>query len=477
MQQLSGTDASFLYLEASHAPQHISTLAIYDPSTAPGGGVRFKKIIENYSRRVRGVKAMTQHLVEVPLNLGHPYWVDNGTFDPEFHIRHIALPKPGDWRQLCILVSRLHARSLDLSRPPWELWVIEGLDKVKGLPKGSFALFTKIHHAAIDGVAGLEMMEAVHDSTPDCDDAAGPKTVTHDGEPSKTELLFRSTVNSIKSPLELLSVARNTVPGLARAFAGVRAGKLQRVGEIPRCRFNGPVSPHRVFDATSFPLDDIKRIKNSVAGATVNDVVLALVGGALNKYLSAHDELPEISLAAAVPVNIRSAQDAAGGNQISMMTVRLETDKADPRERLQAVHEGSLNAKELNSAIGASTMSDYIQFMPPMLMSQVTRVSSSLGLMNHMNPVINTGVTNVPGPQVPLYNTGAKMVGYFGAGPIGDGMGLFHAISSYCGELSVSFISCRDIMPDPAFYMQCIKSSFDEMLAAAKSDRESSKKK
>lgn len=476
MKQLSATDASFLYMETPNAPLHISTLAIYDPSTAPGGKVRFKEIINNYNRKIRGISAMTEHLVEVPMQLDHPYWVDNGSFDPEFHIRHIALPKPGDWRQLCILISRLHSRHLDRNRPLWEVWVIEGLDNVKDFPKGCFALFTKMHHAAIDGASGLAMMEALHNLTPDYDAEFKPAETKVESIPSKTELLVRSSINSVRKPLNFLSVAKNTIPGLARTVSGIREGKLKRVTDIPRTRFNTTISPHRVFESANFTIEDIKTIKNTVEGATVNDVALAIVGGALNKYLSAHDELPEQSLAAMAPINIRAKNDTEPGNHLSMMTVQLRTDIDGALERLQAVHDSTLNAKELNNAIGARTMSEYTQTMPSALMAQGMRLSTSLGLANRMNPATNTFVTNVPGPQLALYNTGAKMLRYSGAGPLVDGMGLFHSVNSYCGKLTVSIIACREMMPDPAFYIQCITDTFNEMLSASNSETKTTKK-
>ena len=163
MRQLTGLDASFLYLETANNPMHIGGLAIYDPSTAPGGAVGFKQIMENTLKRAPRVAAMNDVLVEVPLKLDHPYWKSNGPFDPEFHIRHIALPKPGDWRQLCIQASRLHARPLDRARPLWEFYIIEGLDNVEGYPPGCFAVLSKMHHAAIDGASGVEVAAAIHD--------------------------------------------------------------------------------------------------------------------------------------------------------------------------------------------------------------------------------------------------------------------------------------------------------------------------
>jgi diacylglycerol O-acyltransferase len=467
MRQLTGLDASFLYMETANAPMHISGLSIYDQSTAPGGKVRFKDIIENTNNRLMGMPVMTQKLMMVPMSLDHPYWVTDGAYDPEFHIRHIALPKPGDWRQLCIVISRLHARPLDRAHPLWELYIIEGLDNVKGVPKGSFAMFSKTHHAAIDGTSGMELTAATHDLSPDYKRAHKAATISVDSQPSSLEMVIRSQYNSIRKPFHLLSVARNTVPGIAKVVAGLSKGQLSRVKDIPRTRFNGSVSPHRVFDAISVPLDDVKKIKNAVAGATVNDAAISIVGGALRKYLKAHNELPKHSLAAMAPINVRSDKDKAGGNIVATMTVAVRSDIEGPMERLAAVHESSSKAKELTNAIGAKTMTDYTQFIPATLMAQAARLASRWGLMNRMSPQFNCVITNVPGPPIPLYNTGAKMVANYGTGPVQDGLGLFHVISSYCGQFVISATSCRVMMPDPAFYRQCLQDSFDELLAAA----------
>ena len=293
-------------------------------------------------------------------------------------------------------------------------------------------------------------------------------TVRVDTHPTTIELLLRSQLNNLRKPFHFVSVARNTVPGLAKAVAGISQGKLNRVRDIPRTRFNGKVSPHRVFDAISVPLDDVKAIKNAIPGATVNDAAIAIVGGALRKYLSAHDELPQTSLAAMAPVNVRSDKDKAGGNIVSTMTVQVRSDIEEPMARLRAVHEGTSKAKELTNAIGAKAMTDYSQFIPSMLTAQAARLASRWGLLNRMSPQFNCVITNVPGPPIPLYSTGAKMVANFGTGPVFDGLGLFHVISSYCGQFTVSATSCRVMMPDPGFYRQCLQESFQELLVAAR---------
>jgi WS/DGAT/MGAT family acyltransferase len=467
MRQLSGLDASFLYLETANAPMHISSLAIYDQSTAPGGKVRFKEIIENTTNRIKRLPILSRHLLTVPLGLDHPYWVSDGSFDPEFHIRHIALPAPGDWRQLCIQVARLHSRPLDRSRPLWEMYVIEGLDNVKGYPPGCFAIFTKMHHAAVDGASGMEITAALHDLSPDAHQNAEPYVVESDRTPGPLELVLRSQLNNLRQPFRMISVARNTVPGFARAYARLRKGELHRIPDVPRTRFNAAVSAHRVFDAARFPLSDIKAIKNAVPGATVNDVAITLCGGGLRRYLEAKGELPDASLVAMAPINVRDPSDkGTAGNVVSAMAVLLRNDIEDPAQRLAAVHQHALEAKELANAIGAKSMTDYTQFIPSTLTAQAARLASRWNLMNQIKPMYNCVITNVPGPQVPLYNTGAKMLSNLGTGPVLDSVGLFHVISSYCGEFSISVTSCRELMPDPDFYRQCLQDSFDALLAA-----------
>ena len=478
MHQLTGLDASFLYLETANAPMHISGLAIYDQSTAPGGKVRFKQIIDNTARRIRRVPSLSRRLVTVPLGLDHPYWISDGNFDPEFHIRHIALPAPGDWRQLCILVSRIHARPLDRGRPLWELYVIEGLDNVEGYPKGSFAIFTKMHHAAVDGASGMEVTAAIHDLAADAPDRTDSYSLEVDSQPSKLELVVRSQINTLKQPFRFISVARNTVPGFAQAYSRLRKGELHRITDIPRTRFNDKVSPHRVFDAVSLSLAEVKAIKNAVPGATVNDVAITIVGGALRAYLAAKDDLPDTSLVAMAPINVRDPKEkGAGGNIVSAMAVSVRSDIADARERLLAVHEGTVEAKAYNNAVGAKAMTDYTQFIPSTLTAQAARLASSWGLINRMKPQYNCVITNVPGPQVPIYNTGAKMLSNFGTGPVLDGVGLFHVISSYCGEFSISATSCRVMMPDPEFYRQCLLDSFAALKKATLKKAPVAKKK
>lgn len=469
MQQLSGLDASFLYLETKNSPMHIASLGIYDPSTAPDGKVTFKQILANTLARKHLVPPMNNVLVDVPFRLDHPYWIADDKLDVEYHIRHMALPQPGDWRQLCILVSRLHARPMDRSRPLWEMDVIEGLDNVAGCPKGSFAIYLKIHHAAFDGASAVELGAALHDFTPNYKKIAAPVKIKGERPPSNASLILRSQLNTIKQPMRMFNVARSTLPGFAKLAAGLRKGKYTRVKSVPRTRFNGTVSPHRVFEGMSVDFENIRAIKNQFEGVTVNDIALSICGGALRKYLSSKQELPEDSLVAMAPINVRT-QDEKGthGNQVSQMTVLLRSDIEDPIDRLIAVNQGTRNAKELTNAVGAKAMTDITQFIPSTLAGTAAKLSSSMGLANQIKPQYNCTVTNVPGLQVPMYYTGAQLVNTYGLGPAVDSMGLFHAISSYCGQFIISVTCCREMMPDPEFYISCVKQSYQELYDASK---------
>jgi len=270
-------------------------------------------------------------------------------------------------------------------------------------------------------------------------------------------------------PFRMANVVARSVPALARAGLKMTTGDLKSSGPVPRTRFNGCVSPARVFDGRSFALDDLKFIRTVVPGATINDVVLTICGGALRKYLEDKEELPADSLVAMTPISVRPAENQkTAGNQVSAMTVAVGTDIADPMKRLEAVFEHTTSSKELTNAVGAKTMTDYTQFIPSTTAGLAARLYSGLSLANRMKLPMNCVITNVPGPNVPLYMTGARLVTQFGLGPILDGMGLIMPVFSYGGQITISLTSCRDIVPDPAFFAQCIQESFDELMAAAK---------
>lgn len=469
MLQLSGQDASFVYLETPHTPMHIGSVGIYDPSTAPGGFVRFKDVLGFIGSRLGGARSFRQRLVRVPFDLDHPYWIEDPEFDIEFHVRHIALPKPGDWRQLCIQVARLHARPMDLSKPLWEFTIVEGLDNIPGLPPGCFALVSKVHHAAIDGMSGVEMSAAVHD----LDASMTPPKTQDDWQPENmpnvADLLARSYLNSLTQPMRIMETIGRSLPGMAKLTAQVSKGdvSIRDARAAPKTRFNGKVGAHRVFDAVPLKLAEVRAIKETVEGATVNDVILAIVGGGLRTYLNDKGELPAETMTAMAPISVRGeGEKAALGNLVSAMVVGLGTHIADPVERLRFVHDAAVNSKAMTNAVGAKTLSDYSQLIPSGLAGLAARLYTRVGAANAHAPVFNCVVTNVPGSRVPLYFCGAKMVAMYGTGPVFDGMGLINPIYSYGDTIAISFTSDRDVMPDPENYAAALRASFGALKTA-----------
>jgi len=468
MEQLSGQDASFLYAETPNTPLHVGGVSIYDQSTIPGGGpLRFKQILQNIADRLHLAKTMRRKVVRVPFDWDHPYWVEDKTFDLEYHVRHIALPQPGDWRQLYILAARILANPLDMSKPPWEMYFVEGLDHLEGLPSGCFAVITKTHHCAIDGASSMDLLALLHDLTPEPTRITPPeKAWVGEDEPQPQELVLRAIGNNLTQPWRIAETMARSAPVVGDALRPLFQPPPQPAAPIPRTRFNRTIQPHRAIGLRRYQLDDVKAMRKRVQGATVNDVAVAICGGALRRYLDAKQELPAEPLIAMAPVSVRAESERnTMGNKVAGMFVSTGSHIADPVKRLAHVQASSAQSKALTNAIGARQMTNAMQFIPGALMVAGTRFAAEAGLANIQNPTYNVTITNVPGPQVPLYSMGAKLVTMIGFGPLTHGIGLMFPVSSYNGSFTISFTACREIVPDPRFLEQCIDASFDEMRA------------
>ena len=427
--------------------------------------------MENLAGRLRHSRSLRRRLVRVPLDLDYPWWVDDDAVDLEYHVARLALPEPADWRQLCWQVARFLARPIDLTRPPWELCVIEGLDGIEGLPKGAFVVVLKVHHASIDGVSGMELMAAIHDREP-----APPSTgVDHEGweaeAPSAVGLLGRALPNAVWKPWRLLGVAAGLGPALYRRALGPQLGGEVSEASPPKTRFNAEVGPHRRVGGVRFELADVKAIKNAVPGATVNDVVLAVVGGGLRGYLEPLGELPAESLIAAMPMSVRTDQEmASGGVKLAATTVPLGTHIANPLERVGFVHRAAKARKAVRDGEDARKLLEIADSIPAGMMGLAGRVVSQLELAGKMR-VANTVVTNVPGPSSPLYLSGAKMLDTYGFALVGSGLGLVNVVSSYCGGVTVGFQAGATMMPDPERYEECLRRSAAELVETVRQSR------
>ena len=431
MKQMQGLDTVFIAMERPIAPVHIGSVLIYDPSTAPGGFVRFKDILSFIEGRLHMSETMRQKMVKVPFGLDYPYWVQDSNFDIEYHVRHIALPKPGDWRQLCILAARVFARPLDMSRPPWEITVVEGLDNIPGVPKGAYAMLTKVHHAAIDGVSGVDMMNALHTMTPDKDAPLPPDNWRPEGDPSQIGMFARGYVSNLVNPIRQAKAMRNALPGMFRTAKGLinKEFDFKALIKTPRTRFNGTVTPHRMFDSITFALKDIKAIRALSEGSKLNDVMLSITGGAMRRYLERYDELPDQSLTTMAPISVRDESEKnTMGNQVSAMFVPVGSQIPTARERMKYVTEETVKAKAFTNAMGARQMTEMAKLAPAPMMNIGAQVYSRLKLADYIKPTINTVVTNVPGPPVPIYSAGSKLVGLHGLLCLVDGVKLGHIV-------------------------------------------------
>lgn len=473
MEQINGQDASFLYRERARAPLHSATLQIFDQSSAPDGKVGFKQILAHVESRLGQFPRSRQKVSFVPMNLDHPYWVEDPEFDIEFHVRHIALPEPGDWRQLCIQVARLHARPLDLGRPLWEMYVIEGLSNVAGLPEGSFAVLTKIHNAAMGsakrGTTMRPINDAILDETPDAAEQLDNKRWQPERPPLAAELAVRAWARNLLQPFKTIGFISDVLP-----FNSIKVLGAKTLGGAPKTRFNRKISPHRVVDGVAFDLKSLSDIKDVVTGATVNDVVISIIGGALRKYLSKKSEVPGESMLAIAPVST----EFKGHKEVVDMRVPLATNIDDALERLEAVRDSIHATGIADRAVRAHMMTDFNEHAPAMTAALASRLYVSLGsdLMSFITPPFNATITNVPGPQQPLYLCGAKMVTKHGIGALIDGAGINFTAMSYCGEMTITFTTCRAMMKDPSYMAVCIEEAYEDLVRASAGRRKRRKK-
>lgn len=469
IQQLSAQDAQFLYLQSGGVLTQVMAVFIYDPSTAPGGAMRFEDVVRHVESRLDTSPLFRRKLHRLPFDMDHPYWVEDPHFDVEAHISHAALPEPRDWRALCTMAARHFSKPIDMTRPLWDMLVVEGLDRIDGVAPGSFALFYRIHHSAIDGVSAMYAFAALHDRDPAGTPAVDAPPPTQDlGEkPDAATVMSRAWSANLASPVKMVDAVMKLSPALMSAAQARLTSPDAEKTSVPQTRFNASITPHRVFDAATFALDDLVAIRSLAKGATINDVVLTICGGALRRYLEEHDELPEASLVAYSPINARtSASEAAvPGNVITAMAIRLGTDIADHAARLEAIHRFTRDAKEAKAGLSARVITDLTKAMPGTTLAAVSRLLTSERFAPRQ---ANALVSNVPGARDPMFLAGARMTHQFGLGPVAHNMGLFIVAMSYAGTISFSITSDRDMLPDIDGFRRVLEAVFVEMREAAR---------
>ena len=462
MKRLGGTDALFLSLETPSWHQHVGGLSIVDPGDRH---IAFDEFVLKVTERLPYAPKFRWKLKETPLGLDRPMWVDDEGFDVRRHVRRIGVPSPGGAKELGEVVGTLMSSQLDRRRPLWEMWFIEGL------AGGKIGVFLKYHHCLLDGVAGASLATVLLDLEPDAAAPLAPlptpEEATAGGRPGDLELLGRVALDQARRPLRL---ARYLTAMAGKGVAAVQSitgdEENRAILRAPMTPFNGPIGPRRELAFASVSMADVHALKVE-HDVKVNDVVLAVTAGALRRYLEKHDALPDTALVSSVPVSTRPKGDNAMDNQISNMFVSLATDIDDPIERLQAIKRSTQSAKAMRNAIGAREIQSIGEVASPLILGSAIRTIYRTSLMSRIPLRINTVVSNVPGPNIPLYMCGGKVVAIFPSSVILEGMGLNVTVISYLDRVDFGLHVDPDLIPDVWVLANEVTSALGEMMGAS----------
>ena len=447
MERLTGLDASFLYNETPTLHMHTLKYTVLDVSGVPGG-YDFDRFRHELDRRLHLLPPFRRRVIEVPGGLHHPVWIEDANFDLDYHVRKIGVPPPGGRREMDDTIAEIASWPLDRSHPLWEIWMLEGLEG------GRVGFLAKIHHTLADGVAAAALLANVMATSPaDVDPPPPLRPWTPEAEPAGWRLVFAAIIDLLRNIGRLPGLLRRTLPRVRAVSKHRKTAEVptpRPILDTPRTPFNVALTPHRSFATATLSLADVKAVKTAF-GVTVNDVVLGMVAASLRTWLQKRDALPDKPLVAGVPVSTDDPGEITrlGGNKVSNMFTSLRTDIYDPIERLHAIHEVTSAAKVVHNLLGADMLADWSEYTPPRPYAALMRLYGRLQLANRHPPPINLVVSNVPGPRDPLYVAGAQMEGIYSVGPILEGIGMNVTVWSYCDQLNVGVIACREHVRDP----------------------------
>jgi WS/DGAT/MGAT family acyltransferase len=466
--QLGAQDAQFLYLQAGEVLTHVMSINILAPAEARRRAVRFEDIVRHVAARSVLAPVYRQQLHRVPGDLDLPYWVEDPRADPAQHISRTRLPRPGSWPQFRRLAARRFELPMDLDRPLWDILVVDGLDGIPWIARGSRALLQRFHHAAIDGASGTHALAALFD----CDargTSAVPKgapTGRSVGAPGTATIVARAIRSSITSPVRMADAVLRMTPALVASAARSIATGTGTRGTPPVTRFNHRITSRRSFAATQLSLEDLRAIRSRVPGATVNDVILAICGGALRAYLARHRELPTDTLVAIVPINARRPGGAseATGTDVTAMSVPLATSVADPLARLQAIRACTRAAKDAKAGLGVRVLADVSRQLPGIALPVLSRLLGGERIARSQGNLV---ITNVPGSATPLYMLGMRITHQFGMGPLAHGLGLFISANTYDGRVALCLTADPGLVPDLTYMCRCIDTSWRQLRVTA----------
>lgn len=460
MTQVDSEDAAFLFLEQADNPAHLGLVALYDQS-GESHVIRFQHILKHIHNRLNSAPVFHQKLKRVPGDLDYPYWVEDDGFDLEYHVRHLALPSPGDWRQFCIQVSRLHSRPLDVRRPLWELYVIEGLDRLQGLPEGSFALYFKIHHCAMDEFTAIELLESLHQSivnTRQHENRATPIMVPAPRVPGGLDIFAQmvagNLVRGLKFSLQSLK-NRNMIAQQLLKSSARRVSRWRTEDEV-QTRFAASPGPARVFDGRFYHRDVFERFIALVPGANIQHALAVICGEATRLYVADNDGHELLQLSAQLQLNLRNAgAHALSGNKLALQRIDLYTEVENLVERLYAIVGSNVSANDTELEIRSHTLRAFYENMPAPLLSLIGHWSKRE--LRALEEGGSCGISMLSGPAQPAYFLGAKMSGLISVSALYKGCGLMYAASQYQDKISISCTSGRDILPDPENLIACLE--------------------
>lgn len=465
---LSAIDAGFLYMETPEMPMHIGALYLLKP---PAHGTdnyiaEYKAMIQ---ARMHTAPLFTHKLNNMPFDLANPVWIEDDDIDIDYHIRQVTLTKPGTLDQLEKLVGRLHSSLLDRSRPLWEFFIIDGLQN------GDLAFYSKVHHAALDGQAGMKLTMALLDTTEVPRDVgeAPPKPRGSKYQLGIGELLWSATTNALSQYAKLAGVAPKALKSAVDTYRAKDAdGKwgIEKFkgafGLAPKTHINVTITNQRAFASQSLPISEVKAV-GKAAGATINDMVLAIASGALLRYFADYGTKLNKSLIAAVPMSMRAEGDTSQNNQVTMLPVSLHSDIADPLKRLTAIRKSSSRMKDLGSKMKGLGSLDFPSIGTPWIMSGLVALYGRSNLADSLPPIANVAISNVPGPNVPLYMTGAMLRSMYPVSIPTHGIGCNITVQSYNGNLDFGITACRRAMPDARRLANYLKDALAELKEAA----------
>ena len=462
MEQLSGIDSLLLYMEKKNTPMHIGGMLVFKPKSVMTSGEKRRKILASLASRMGKAKVFKRKLYQPPFALDNAYWVNDENFDLCNHLNYLSLPAQATRQMLDESIARVYGRPLDMSKPLWEACIIDGLEALPEYPEGSYGLLFKAHHAAIDGMSGAEIVAALctpGESTP----AAPPELL----KPSMALQVRRATSNNLRRPAKISKALRAIYS--AQRLQNQAKAEAEQKAVWSTCLYNQSVSKSRNIGSLRIANSSLQLLRKAVPNTTINHVVLAIVSGGMRKYLAEMEQVENMPMNTMVPISIRGAGDEAGGNLISMMIASLGTEIDDPLERLTHIRNEATQARNQARKRGKSTLSTLIDGMHPLAMKTASSLLQTITQrINQVPTPVHTIVSNIPGPDMPLYMDGEELVDLIGMGLIAEPCGVFHAVVSYRGNTTISALSCPEVISSPSLYTHCLQASLDELVVSIK---------